>query len=183
MKGIHLTEFVEFAEKRFSLRIADIMLTAQGLPSAGIYTQVGIYDHHELLELVRRLSHLTHVPAPQLFREFGQYLYGRLAKAYPRLPAPYSDCLDLMAHVHTHIHHEVSKLYPDAELPSLKAERVDADHLILRYESMRGLADLAEGLIRGCVQHFGDNVDIRREDDPHARGTRTCFRLTRLPTL
>lgn len=181
MKGIHLTEFVEFAEKRFSLKTADAMLTPHGLPSAGVYTQVGTYDHHELLELVRRLSRLSFIPAPQLLREFGQYLYTRLAIQYSRLCNPYSDSLELLAHLHNHIHMEVCKLYPDAQMPNLKAERVDADHLILNYESVRGLADLAEGLIHGCVQHFNDRVDIIRDDDPHSNGTRTCFRLTRHP--
>jgi hypothetical protein len=181
MKGVHLTELIEFAEKRFSLQTADAMLSPPGLPSGGVYTQVGSYHHQELIELVKRLSRLTHVPAPQLFREFGQYLYSRLAALYPRLCSPHANSLDLLAHVHTHIHHEVHKLYPDADPPSLKAERIDADHLILHYDSVRGFADLAEGLICGCVQHYGETVDIRREDDPHARGTRTCFRLTRHP--
>jgi hypothetical protein len=181
MKGIHLTSLVEFAESRFSIQVSDAMLAPQGLPSSGIYTQVGTYDHRELLELVRRLSRLTHVPAPQLFREFGEYLYTQFVKHYSRLCVPYGDCLELLAQVHTHIHHEASKLYPDAELPLLKAERIDADHLVLNYESPRGLADLAEGLIRGCVQQFGANVDIQREDDPHSPGTRACFRLTRHP--
>jgi len=183
MKGIHLTEFVEFAEKRFSLHTADSMLTPHGLPSEGVYTQVGNYDHRELTQLVQRLSRLTFVPAPQLFREFGQYLYTRLVKVYPRLCAPYTDCLTLLEHLQSHIHHEVTKLSPDAECPGLKAQRIDADHLILQYESDRAFADLAEGLIRGCAQHFGESVDIVRDNDSHAHGTRTCFRLTRHPNL
>jgi hypothetical protein len=34
------------------------------------------------------------------------------------------------------------------------------------YRSERRLADLAEGLIRGCVEHFGDAVAVCREDLP-----------------
>jgi hypothetical protein len=181
MKGIFITEFVAFAEARFSLQIADAMLAPQGLPSDGVYTQVGTYDHQELKELVRRLSRLSYLSAPQLFREFGQYLYGRIATQYSRLCARYTDCFDLLTHLHTHIHHEIGKLYPDAETPLLKVERIDADHLILQYESARGLSDLAEGLISGCVQHFGEKVDIIRDDDARTPGTRTCFRLTRQP--
>ena len=181
MKGVYLTEFVEFAEQRYSLKTADAMLEPRGLPSAGIYTQVGTYDHYELTELAQRLSRLTSVPAPQLFREFGQYLYSRLAGQYARMCVAYKDCLTLMEHVHTHIHHEVRKLYPDAETPTLKAERIDADHLVLHYESARGFADLAEGLIRGCAEHFGENITVTRDDALHARGTHACFRLTRYP--
>ena len=33
----------------------------------------------------------------------------------------------------------------------------------MTYRSKRPLADLAEGLIRACVEHFGDDVEISRE--------------------
>jgi hypothetical protein len=32
------------------------------------------------------------------------------------------------------------------------------------YRSPRRLGDLAEGLLRGCIEHFGEEVEIRRQD-------------------
>ena len=39
------------------------------------------------------------------------------------------------------------------------------------YRSQHPFADLAEGLIRGCVEHFGEPIKVRREDlDPGPDG-------------
>jgi hypothetical protein len=48
------------------------------------------------------------------------------------------------------------------------------------YRSQRPLADLAEGLIEGCAEHFGDKLQIEREnlaDEPH---TVVHFSLARM---
>lgn len=45
MKGIIFTEFLEMVEDRFSPEIADRIIEASDLPSRGVYTAVGTYDH------------------------------------------------------------------------------------------------------------------------------------------
>jgi hypothetical protein len=32
------------------------------------------------------------------------------------------------------------------------------------YRSTRPFADLAEGLIMGCIEHLGECIDVQRED-------------------
>lgn len=34
------------------------------------------------------------------------------------------------------------------------------------YSSPRGFGDLAEGLIAGCIKHFGENIQVNRTDLP-----------------
>jgi hypothetical protein len=45
----------------------------------------------------------------------------------------------------------------------------------MSYRSSRPLADLAEGLIQGCIEHFDDPVRVVREDLPGAPGTAARF--------
>jgi hypothetical protein len=47
------------------------------------------------------------------------------------------------------------------------------------YRSPRRLADLAEGLIHGCIAHFGDAVALERTDLPDA-GADQVVRFTLL---
>jgi len=72
----------------------------------------------------------------------------------------------------------VRKLYPNAELPRFEIERPDRDHLRMIYRSDRHMGDLAEGLIRQCVAHFGTPVNIERHnlDD---KGAHVRFELSR----
>jgi len=45
------------------------------------------------------------------------------------------------------------------------------------YHSKRPLADLAEGLIRGCIAHFGEAIEVERHDPRNARGYEARFVL------
>jgi hypothetical protein len=45
------------------------------------------------------------------------------------------------------------------------------------YRSARPLADLADGLIRGCIEHFGEPIRVVREDLPGEPGTSARFVL------
>ncbi len=85
MKGIVFTQFLDFVEARFGPEMADSILTGASLPSGGIYTAVGTYDHHELVTLLVGLNQATGVAIPELVREYGRALFGVLARGYPQL--------------------------------------------------------------------------------------------------
>jgi hypothetical protein len=73
----------------------------------------------------------------------------------------------------------MQKLYPDAELPSFDCDTSQPGCLRLTYRSARPFAALAEGLIRGCVAHYGEAVDIAVEDLSGGTGTAARFVLTK----
>ena len=50
--------------------------------------------------------------------------------------------------------------------------------MTMEYSSKRPFADLAEGLINACIEHFGEPVDVQREN-LSADGTAALFTLTR----
>ena len=151
MKGVVFTEFSEMVEDRFGLTVADAVLEAS--PNNGAYTAVGDYDFRELVAMVGKLSQLSGLPASTLVEAFGNYLFGRFAQAYAQIFEGLSTALDLLEQVEDHIHVEVRKLYPKAELPRFEVER-DGSTLHMTYSSPRCLGDLARGLIQGCLDHY-----------------------------
>ncbi len=52
MKGIVFTEFLEMVEEKFSPELADRIVEEAELPSGGVYTTVGTYNHGEMIKLV-----------------------------------------------------------------------------------------------------------------------------------
>jgi hypothetical protein len=74
----------------------------------------------------------------------------------------------------------VRKLYPDAELPRFDASRPGKDEMQLVYRSSRHFEDLAEGLIEGCISHFGETIKITRDGNSSATDPAITFRLSRL---
>jgi hypothetical protein len=86
------------------------------------------------------------------------------------------DALDFLERVDKVIHVEVLKLYPDAMLPRFDTTR-DGHRLQMIYRSPRGMEDLAEGLIKGCLGHFAQ--ELRMERHKRTDGS-TEFNLERM---
>ncbi len=177
MKGVVFTEFLEMVESLFSPEVADRIIESSNLPSGGAYTSVGTYDHAELVQLVTRLSAETNQPVPVLIREFGKYLFTRFHLKYGHFFKGIPDTCEFLKNIDSYIHVEVRKLYNDAELPRFDIKQTDPRRLELVYRSSRPFADLAEGLVLGCIAHFQEKIEVQRENlsGPPAE---TCVRFT-----
>ena len=170
MKGLIFTEFLEMVESRHGLEMVDRLIQRSDLPSGGAYTSVGTYDHAELVRMIVELSAATSLPVKSLIRGFGIYLFMRLAAGYPAFFRGVDSTQEFLAHVEDHIHVEVLKLYPDAELPRVIYRRLDSGQCEVRYSSTRPFGDLAEGLILGCIEYFKQPLTLTREDLPPVNG-------------
>ena len=179
MKGVVFTEFMDMVENKFSLKTLDQMLELANVPSGGAYTSVGAYQHEEMISLVMALSKLTNIPANTLVRTFGNYLFGRFSKMYPQIASGSSEPFEFLARIESHIHKEVLKLYPDAELPHFACELKSPNEMEMVYSSKRPFSDLAYGLIEGCGEFFNVPLEIEmiqleaNENHEH----RTLFKL------
>lgn len=179
MKGVVFTEFLEMVEDRFSADMVDDIIDDADLPSGGAYTAVGTYPHEEIVALTMALAQRSGLAVRDLLLAFGEHLFGRFVQGYPAFFANVGDALTFLAGIEEIIHAEVRKLYPDAELPRFDIEHHDPGRLVLIYDSGRHFEDLAEGLMRGCIAHFGGGIDIAREVLGEGAARRERFILTR----
>ena len=184
MKGIIFTEFLEMVEQEFGVITTDAMLRTSDLASGGAYTSVGSYDHQEILRMVENLSQATGIPEADLARTFGSYLFRRFSRLYAHFFEGITDAFDMLSRIDSYIHVEVRKLYEDAELPRVLYHKFDDGTVQLIYRSTRPFANVAEGLIRGCITHYGDDIRVERlidDDYTIANHTYAVFVLTRVP--
>lgn len=180
MLGIVFTEFSEMVETVFSAdMLDDIFDDCSDFESGGSYTSVGTYDHREILALVEALSKRTDILVPDLVFSFGEHLLGRFYALYPAFFEDIDGTFEMLSTIENHIHVEVKKLYPDAELPQFDFSQNDPDRMRLVYRSNRPFGDLAAGLIGGCIKHFGESITVLRKDNPDASPPETEFLLTR----
>jgi len=179
MKGIVFTEFLEFVENHHGIVMVDNLINKSDLESGGVYSSVGTYKHHEMVELVSQLSLETNVPIGDLLYIYGEHFFSVLFSSYPSFFEGQKDCFKFLATVDNYIHPEVLKLYPDAELPRFETELHETNEMRLIYHSERALYTFAEGLIEGLMKHYvGDNYTLSREvlDD---EGKKVRFIITR----
>jgi hypothetical protein len=176
MKGIVFTEFIELMETKFGPDLAEQVIMDANLPSGGAYTSVGTYSHDEIVALVVTLSKKTGLEIPDLIQAFGTHLLRRFTVLFPSFFSELPEVTAFLAKVDDYIHGEVLKLYPDATLPQLDTSFRDNGDLELLYKSDRMMGDLAEGLIVGAIDHFGQTHTYHRED-LNQEGGAQCVRF------
>ncbi|MGB0697514.1 MAG: heme NO-binding domain-containing protein [Rhodospirillaceae bacterium] len=167
MLGVVFTEFVELVETAFSQDLADDVLDEAKTSTDGAFTAVGNYPFDDMVALVTTLSAKTGVSVPDLLETFGQHLFGKLAEGHGELMDPSMTLFDMLASIHGHIHVEVKRLYPDAELPAFSVLSRTEDSMVLHYESSRRLEHLAKGLILGAAKQYDTAISVEMaEVDP-----------------
>lgn len=177
MKGIIFTEFLEFVTSRSGENMVDDLLDECDLPSGGVYTAVGTYDHGEIVTLLGAFCRRTGIAPADALSAFGSRLAERFAVLYSGFFTARSTLFAFLASVDDHIHVEVRKLYPDAQLPEFSTLIDDAGRMVMRYRSERHFDMLAEGLIRGAARHYNVSIDIARTNGNDLCGDYTEFTI------
>ncbi len=170
MKGVIFSELIHWVEETYSPAIADRMIGQAELPGEGSYTSVGNYPHEQALAMIGQLIEITGQPVDVLADAYGYWLSSRFAALYPQFFVGYTDAISFLKAIDGIHKKEVTKLYPDALTPRVIAE-VDGQDLLVSYASHRPFAEVAHGLIRGYIDHFGDDLVILRDEQtpgPHA---------------
>jgi hypothetical protein len=176
MKGMVFTEFMDMVSDSWSYDMVDTIISKSNVASGGSYTAVGNYPHEEIIALVVALSEETKIPVPDLVHAFGKHMFGRFAALFPRFFNNINGSFEFLSGIEQVIHAEVRKLYPDAELPTFEVES-SPGKLVMTYISTHPFADLAHGLIDGCIAHYGENVKVTRDSVEGIPGAQARFTL------
>lgn len=175
MKGVVFTEFLDFVAARFGDDMVDDIIAESAPPSGGAYTAVGTYSHGEMVALCSALAARTGQSAATVVQDFGNRLSDSFAHSHPAFFQRARTLFDFLASIEGHIHVEVRKLYPDAELPSFAIEERSETRLVMVYRSPRRMEALSEGLILGSARQYGVQVRVSSEAIDTAHGSATRF--------
>jgi Haem-NO-binding len=180
VKGMVFTELLSFVEQIHGADAVDDLIDACDLPSGGAYTAIGTYDHTEMQTLVAALSRQSNTPPNELLEVFGEHLIGRFRISFPDFFKAAPTLFDFLESIDLHIHVEVRKLYPDAELPEFRAVRLDNETMHLDYISCRPFEALAAGLIQGAAQTCGEPIRLERSYHVRDGGKVVRFSIARM---
>lgn len=160
MKGIVFTEFLDLVEAKFGLKMVDEIISKSDLETGGAYTSVGTYKFSEMLQLLQHLSANTKISIDDLLLIYGEHFFSVLEESYPGLLATYTDPIDMISSIENHIHIEVRKIYPDAELPTFEIIEKTKNSLVLLYKSSRAMHHFGLGLMNKTFEHFDARATI-----------------------
>ncbi len=171
MKGIVFNLLETVVTKEYGANTWDDLLAAAQLD--GAYTSLGNYQDADLLKLVGAASAALKLPPEVIVKWFGKQMLPPLAGHYPQLFTPHRTARAFILTLNNVIHPEVKKLYPGAEPPDFDFDASSPDVLVMDYRSKRKLCALAEGLVEGAAEYFGETVQIH-QPECMLRGAACC---------
>ncbi|WP_026777569.1 heme NO-binding domain-containing protein [Polaribacter sp. Hel_I_88] len=163
MKGIVFTEFLDLVEDKFGIKMVDKIIHQSKLESEGVYTSIGTYRFSEMLQLLQNLNKNTGIAIDDLLLIYGEHFFGIIETSYPGLLATYKDPIEMISSIENHIHVEVRKIYPDAELPTFLVEEKKENSLTVVYQSSRAMHHFGLGLMNKTFEHFNTKATINLE--------------------
>ena len=139
----------------------------------GAYTSLGSYPDADLVALASTVARRTETDTGSVVRHVGQRSIASLAARYPEFFEPHDNVRSFLMTLNGIIHPEVRKLYPGAITPEFDVHTDEPDVIELVYRSARGRCDLAEGLILGTAEHYGQTIELTQPLCAH-RGDEHC---------
>jgi hypothetical protein len=139
----------------------------------GAYTSLGSYPDADLVALAATVARRSGTDTGAVVRHVGHQSIQTLAARYPEFFAPHHDVRSFLMTLNGIIHPEVRKLYPGAITPEFDMRSDDPHVLEMVYRSARARCDLAEGLILGAAEHYGQTIELSQPQCTH-RGDEVC---------
>lgn len=169
MLGIVFTSLIEMLEEQVSLEFADDVIDTAALPSQGAYTAVGYYPFAEMQTLLTVLQQKTGKTVDELLHGFGVFLFHKLYATHGPVVTSKKDIIEMLDSLNDDIHVQVRKLYTDADLPEFTVLSRDVNAIQLKYHSRHELYALAEGLIDGAAEVYGNRIQRQtiKQPEPH----------------
>lgn len=162
MKGIIFSNFLVFVEEKHGSAVLN--RTLKKANASGEYAESKTYPYEELFQLAGNLAAQTGETLSRIFEDFGEFLFGRLAKMFSNFFDPDETLFSFLQKLEDHIHIEVRKKYPDANLPSFDFYPIDDKNLRMIYHSERAMSDFGIGLIKGAATYFDRAVFVGKKD-------------------
>jgi hypothetical protein len=169
VKGIIFEVVEEVVIERFGEDAWDELLVDAGVD--GVWTTLGSYPDAQLGAIVAAAADRLGVSTPDVLRLVGRAAFAGLAAHHPELLDGHRSSRTVLMDLNGIIHPEVMKLYPDATVPWFGVTDL-GETMEIVYRSERSLGPLAEGLVQGAGDHFGELVEVLEGDD---RGTECHF--------
>lgn len=153
MHGLILSSFVSFLQETYTG-------VDRVVASGPTFAASEAYPDEEFMGLLERAAAELDTSPHDLGRAFGRFA-GRhtFARLYPEFYAANRGTRTFLLEVEQKIHDLVRATIPQAAPPRLHVAPFGDDGVVVSYTSERRLCSMAEGLIEGVADYYGENIE------------------------
>jgi hypothetical protein len=175
MKGVLFNVLEEAISREWGEEMWDDLLTAADLD--GAYTALGNYPDAQLVALANAAADRLNSPVEDVLRTLGRITFKPLLSRYAGFLEEPTSLREFLPTINELIHPQVLKLYPGASVPRFVL-RETGDDIELDYVSVRNMCMLAEGLVLGVADHYGETVSVDQPSCKQRGDSRCTIRIT-----
>lgn len=161
MKGTIAVCIEELVTKKLGVAKWKESLRNAGFHETQIFSSLEDVPDAQILALMKGVAKAASLSMAQVMEAFGEYWSTQYAptvyKAYFGSAKSTRDFLLNLDQIHVAMTRSIKSANPPRFHYEWKAEK----HLVMHYQSQRGLVALMPGLIRGLGKHFHDNPSVR----------------------
>ncbi len=138
----------------------------------GAYSSLGTYPDTEFHALAAATATLTGQAPADVLQAFGQSALPIMVKRFPLFLDGVDDTRTFLLSLNSVIHPEIRKVFIGTGCPHFKYGMGD-DVVQITYHSRRRFCDIAQGLARGALAHFGETAEVSHPECMH-EGAEAC---------
>ena len=131
-----------------------------------MYTTFSTYPDTDAVSIVSAASKLTKFAIPEILEDFGMFITPDLMNMYRSIIKSDWDMFDMLLQTEEMVHKVVRIQNEGAEPPKLMFEKIDDKKLKFIYNSPRKMSDVAKGIIRGVANHYKEDVELTKSENP-----------------
>ena len=161
MKGTIVKCMEDLVTSKFGAVKWKECLTKAGLSERKMYSTLEDVPDEEIMALMKGIGQVAAMDMPHVMNAFGEHwatIYApRVYKAYFDSAKSTRDFLLKLDDLHVAMTHSIKSAHP----PRFTYEWQDDKHLVMHYQSARGLVALMPGLIAGLGKYYKDKTSVR----------------------
>jgi hypothetical protein len=160
MHGSIFVLLKRFVEYRYDFSTW-IKLTEQAGIAHTSYQMQQMYPTREIFALLQAASHRTGIATEDLMEQFGEFIVPDLLLIYKKYLQPEWRTYDLLLNTEQAMHGAVRRENEQASPPVLLVTKKGNRQLLVEYHSIRRMAGVAIGIIKGIATYFQESEQVR----------------------
>lgn len=160
VKGSVVSCMEDLVNKKFGPAKWKESLQKAGMPPSRLFSTMEDVPDAEILALMKGIADANSLSMPQVMEAFGEHWSSVYAPTvYKTYFSSAKSSRELLLNLNQ-IHLAMTKTMKSAQPPQFRYEWQGDKHLVMHYESRRGLVALMPGLIHGLGKYYKDHPTV-----------------------
>ncbi|MDF2615204.1 MAG: chemotaxis protein [Clostridia bacterium] len=159
MKGTVVSTWMKTCKKLYGEPIVQKAMSEMGWEQNKIFSPIENVDDDVVKKLIMRISEQINISTAQLWKSIGKDNILAFHADFPSFFKGHSMYSFLRSLFDIHV--VMTKKFAGAKPPLVSIEPISDTEAIFTYQSKRGMFDYFYGLLEGCIEFFGEKVEIQ----------------------